>query len=310
MPDQSAKIKCLVVGNSASGTVVASRLKILGFEPYFVGRRGVSYIKSRLEAWGEITYLEVMPLNQINIADVEVVFMAVRIYDLVGALERYLAYIPKGIPIIPLCSGAIEDLIWGLSKKYPAFIWRMGLCTFDVTEISRGIYNLKQGSGAALWGNVEQKEQSFNSLTQVEKDIFAADREELFQWNQKVQVKLRHHWLFDMVTSTICGAKGYTLNGQLLSDMSTLSQVFDESFLLGQELWGAWDVSKHKLLEELVGKISLTAATKNSMTADIRAGQRTENAYLAKLAENRRGYELLTQFSKEIESKNKKKSYA
>ena len=293
---------CLVIGNGAVGTTIASRLHLIGFRTSFVGRKGPVYIKSRLEAWGKTTYLDIQPLSQTDLSQIKIVFIAVKAYDLLGALDRYLSYVPRGIPVVILSNGAIEDLVYNTARKHEHFLWRMGVCTFGVSQISNGIYALKSKEGKATWGSVQLNRASVTSPSSFEIELFNCDRNEFFQWSDGIVPVVRKKWLFNVVINSLCAANELSCNGELLSDMKQLRQVFEEGFRLGYELWGNWPEGKERYFVDLVSLISSTSENENSMAKDVRAGERTENEFLAKLSENRRGYELLPKLSKKIES--------
>lgn len=301
MLDQNNRSLCLVIGNGAIGTAIASRLHFLGFNPSFVGRKGPIYFKSRFEGWGKVTYLEIKPLSQADLSDVKIVFITVKSYDLAGALARYLPYIPKGIPIIPLCNGAIEDIIASTSKQFPRFKWRLGFCNFGVSQITHGIYSLKSTSGKAYWGPFDPLNPLVKeNRTAIEMKILAADNCQFFQWSESIIPSVRRKWLYNTVMNTLCAARSLAKNGLLLNDMTMLRLVFDEAYQLGQELWGPWNEHYDKIFENLISLISSTADNENSMSRDVRLGQRTENEFLAKLAVGRKGYSLLCKLSEDI----------
>ncbi|NRA45187.1 MAG: ketopantoate reductase family protein [Oligoflexales bacterium] len=300
---KAPRTHCLVIGNGAVGTAIACRLHMLGFRTSFVGRKGPVYIKSRLEAWGKTTYLDIQPLSQTDLSQIKIVFITVKAYDLQGALDRYLSYVPRAIPVVILSNGAIEDLVYNMAKKHEHFLWRMGVCTFGVSHISTGIYALKSKEGKAIWGSVQLNRASVTSPSTFEVELFNTDRNEFFQWSDGIVPVVRKKWLFNVVINSLCAANELSRNGELLADMKQLRQVFEEGFRLGYELWGNWPEGKERYFVDLVSLISSTSENENSMAKDVRAGGRTENEFLAKLAENRRGYEFLPKLSQKIESK-------
>jgi len=297
------EVRCLVVGNGAVGTAIASRLQILDFRCQFVGRKGPVYIKSRFEGWGQITYLKIKPLSEEDLSRVNLAFITVKAYDLGGALERYLPYLPKGIPVIPLSNGAVESVVAKIAKKFPYYLWRIGICNFGVSHVSDGIYCLKSGKGGVYWGPLralERKKQQNFEITDTEKKILSADSGQFLNWNEDILPVTRRKWLFNVVINSLAASKGLEKNGLLLNDMNQLKETFDEAYRLGVEMWGGWQNSYDKLLEEMVCLISATSENENSMVRDLRLSRRTENDYLAGLSEGRRNYEILNTLSREI----------
>lgn len=297
------KTHCLVIGNGAVGTAIACRLHLLGFRTSFVGRKGPVYIRSRLEAWGKTTYLDIEPLSQTDLTQIKIVFIAVKTYDLQGALDRYLSYVPRAIPVVILSNGAIEDLVYSIARKHEHFLWRMGVSTFTASKISSGIYTLDSKEGKAIWGSVQLHRASSTNVSSFETELFNCDRKEFFEWSDGIIPVIRKKWLFNVVMNSLCAANEFSRNAELLADMKLLRQVFEESYRLGHEMWGGWPESMDRYFVDLVSLISSTAENENPMAKDVRKGLRTENEYLAKLAENRRGYEILPKLSKQIQSK-------
>ena len=297
------KSVCLVIGNGAIGTAISSRLTMLGFEISFMGRVGPVNVKSRFEGWGQTNYLQIQSLSHADLSKVKIVFVALKAYDLMGAMNRYLTYIPSGIPVITLCNGAIEDLVAELSVNYNQYMWRIGICTFGVSQLSNEIYALKSKGGQALWGGVPSQKRSHNQLQDIEIEIFEKDKNEFFMWDDGIIVNVRKKWLFNVVINSLCAAKEFPNNGELLKDMKTLSLVYEEAFRLGKELWDSWNFNYDNLYVDLVSLISATSQNENSMARDVRMGRKTENAFLAQLSEGRRGYKLLPILSKTISKK-------
>ena len=296
---------CLIIGNGAIGTAITCRLQMLGFRTSFIGRRGPIYVKSRFEGWGKTTYLEVEPLSQTDVSKVDIAFVTLKAYDLHGALMRYISYIPLGVPIVILSNGAVEGVLAQVSTQHSDYIWRIGVCTFGVSKISSDIYQLKSSSGSASWGAAPGQKRSECEMTPIERSIIQKEPQDFFQWDDNIIDKVRLKWLSNVVINSLCAANELPKNGLLLQDMNTLTATFNEAYRLGQELWGGWNHTSDNIFKELVGLISSTSENENSMARDVRLGQRTENEYLAKLCENKRGYQILPKLSKSIESKKK-----
>ena len=305
MVDHKAKVNCLVVGNGAVGTAIASRLQILRFRCKFVGRKGPVYIKSRFEGWGSVTYLNIKPLSEEDLSKVDIAFITVKAYDLSGALERYLSYLPKNIPIISLCNGATEHIVAAVAKKQPDYLWRMGICTFGVSQISQDIFALKSTDGKVTWGPVrftDHQKKICMEMSDVEKLILDSDKSRFLRWEGDILPLVRKKWLFNVVINSLTASGNLERNGLLLNDMAQLKGTFEEAHRLGLELWGSWNQMYDKLFEEMVCLISSTANNENSMARDLRLNRKTENDYLAGLSVGRRGYEGLNELAAQIKT--------
>ncbi|MCB9229331.1 MAG: hypothetical protein H6618_06945 [Deltaproteobacteria bacterium] len=294
--------RCLVIGNGAIGTTIASRLRILDFSCRFVGRRGPLYITNRFEGWGQVTYLKVHSLSEEDLSRIRIAFVTVRAYDLGGALARYLPYLPKNIPIIPFCHGSVDHIISSAARKFPDFIWRSGLCSFDSIRVSEDIFKLRSEKGFALWGPSHHGAES--GISPAEQDILNADQQVFFRWDSSATTAIRRKWAFDTVIHSLSASSGFEQNGLLLSDMKKLRETFAEVYRLGIELWGNWNESEDKLFEDLICRISAVAAEESSMVRDIRMNRRTENHYLAGRSLGRHHYKILNALAVEIHRKS------
>ena len=305
---QSA-IRCLVVGNGAVGTAIASRLQMLNYWCQFVGRRGPVYIKSRFEGWGRACYLNIKPLSEEDLSQVDIAFVTVKAFDLGGALDRYLPYLPKRIPIIPLSNGAIEHVVCAARRKFPDFLWRVGVCNFGVTQISDHIFSLKSERGMAVWGALRPDEShrtgGNSCISQAEKEILASDSGIFLKWEKDIIPTLRKKWLFNVVINSLAASEGYEKNGLLLNDIQKLRATFEEACRLGAELWGRWKENSDKLFQDLISLISATAENENSMARDVRMGRRTENEFLAGMSLGRRGFTILNGLAEDIRGKSR-----
>lgn len=292
---------CLVIGNGAIGTAIASRLMILGYCPVFVGRKGSAKIKSRFEGWGGVNYLQIKPLSDADLSKVAIVFITVKAFDLAGVINRYLPYISTEVPVIPLCNGAVDGIVMTAAQKFPHFNWRLGVCDFGVTQISDEIYSLKSTSGRAAWGPLQLSSVKVGEQTEIEKQILSDDGNSFFVWDIDILSRSRHKWLFNVTINSLSAVHNLEKNGALLNDLNILKKVFKEAFCLGLELWGSWSKTESELYGELIRLITATSENENSMARDLRMGKKTENCFLANLASDKRGYNELKKLSEEIE---------
>lgn len=296
----------LIVGHGAVGTAVAARLKLCGFETYFWGRSGPVSERFQFQGWGESIQLNSPSLSYSNFDRIKMVFVAVKAYQLRFAISRVLPLIPKGIPIVSLSNGAVENTLREIASQHGAWKWRVGTCRAGISQIYPKCFGLRSTKGEIIWGTVfdfpHLLEQQM--ATPVEESIFAKDRGTFFRWSDKVLGVVRRKWFFNCVINTICAAHLIPKNGLLLEMMKIVEPVQIEAYRLGIEMWGDWPdgFSASDSYHELINLICSTAENENSMYRDVRLGRKTENEYLAKIALDYRGYPLLKELSSIIDS--------
>ena len=292
-----------VVGNGAVGVALASRLQLLGHQVVFLGRRALDAQNIRFEGWGKSFWHKVQTIQETEMKDLKLVFIAVKAYDLDGALRRYLPYLSKGCTIIPVGNGSVEGVIKDVSGNFPQFLWRLGYCTFGVSETSSSNFSLKTKVGKALWGPFFREDKWKDQKTELEKEILDKDQQNFFEWLDPIFPHSRKKWLYNVVMNSLSATNELESNGFLLNHMDEMKTVFDEAYDLGVELFGAWDLEKQKMFEEMIGLISATSSNENSMARDIKLGRKPETSYLAGMASGRPNYPKLNQIHEEILNK-------
>ena len=293
----------LVVGATPYGVTLAARLRLLGEETMLVGRRLKPAIELlRFEGWNQLITLNIKPLTAVDVSHVKIAFFTVRPYDLEGCFDRYLPYLPKGIPIVAVCRGAIEGTIERGRKKFPSFAWRIGCCQFQTVHHGLGIHELKSNQNRFFWGPLNPHDQDHQN---VEQDLAAKDQQGFFSLYQPMRPMVRKTWLFDVVINTICAFHEYAKIEDLFKDTRELHDVFQEAYKLGKELWGAWEQTPEQLFSDLVNTISVNGQLEAPMNLDLKRGARTLNDYFAYIAHGHRGFDRLCQLSEEIKNKSK-----
>lgn len=291
--------RVLVVGNGAIGVAVASRLKLLGYHPVFVGRKGPVDVHVHFKGWGQSFWLDVRKLAQEDMPSIEGCFLAVKAYDLEGAACRFLPYLPSGTPVIALSNGYTKPILDRVANKFPKFFIRPGFCTAGVTTINDNHYELRSTKGGVYWGAIKNN----SKKTAFEFTLSSVNGDTFFNYLDPIWGAKRMKWLFNTVMNSICAVREHPRNGALVDDVEYLRKVFDESYLLGCELWGHWPDSSNKLYGDLISLIMVTKDNENSMYRDVKLLKRTETDFLAGLAPDNQKYQELVKLHKAIVAK-------
>lgn len=289
-----------VIGNGAVGVAIAARLRVLGCEVQFLGRREPAQNGVRFEGWGQSFWFDVHTIKDAKLANVQAIFFAVKAYDLKGALKRYLPYFPKNVPIIPVGNGNVEAEVREVASQHSNFKWRIGYCTFGVSVVSPGNYQLMSKVGKVLWGPFFKVN---GAQTEFEAALVESDGGRFFEILDPVLPNLRKKWLYNVAMNSLSAKHGLANNGELITHMEELKAVFEEVFLLGNELFGGWEHEKSRMFEEMLSLISAVAKNENSMARDIRDNKKPESLFLAGLAAGKHQFPLLQKLHKDIMSK-------
>lgn len=293
----------LVLGHGEVGVTIACRLQSRGFPSVFLGRKIVDDSDSaRLQAWGRTITIKIHALSRVNLSSVIATFVALPAYDLTGALDRYMAYIPKSIPMIIMVNGYAEDQVAAASQKYPDRVWRLGYHAFDTLHISESIYSLPLATRGIFIGPFVPTERNRVSTSAAEQNLLEKDPQ-FFKYSDLVLYETRRRWLYELVINSISAADDLPTIGALLNDSAKLKTVAEEGYGLGFELFGHWDRHFDKLFQDLISYISCKATIESQMHRQLRLGERTENAFYAKLAIEKRGYKTLMQLCETIDKK-------
>lgn len=292
--------KVLVIGKGAIGVAVASRLKVLGYEPVFVGRKGPVEVHVHFKGWGQSFWLDIKKLSDEDISKVSCCFLAVKAFDLEGAGNRFIPYLASGTPVISLSNGATQGIVENLQSKFPDKQMRLGFCTAGVTMVNQNHFELRSRIGGVFWGPLKKG----STITAFEKSLANNPHDTFFNYLDPVFKSHRIKWLFNTVLNSICGVKEYSNNGLLLSDIDYLRKVFSEAYILGEEIWGPWAEEKSKLFDDMVSLIASTKENENSMYRDIKLRHKTETQFLAGLAPDREKYKELVMLHKKLVEKS------
>ncbi len=294
----------MVVGHSDRGITVASRIRQLGHAVTLVGRKIGAATSSTFEGWSQYHTFKVRALSDVNVSSMDCVIFCVKAFDLKGAVERYISYIPKNTPIIIICKGAIHTAVTGLLRKYPDYVWRVGYYNFETLRLKEAIFRLER-NGSIVFGNAQQQKSLQKPLTAAEQTLVAADSN-FFVWQTPIQSELARRWFVELVVHSLSAAYGQTKIVKLLDDLKTLRSVAQEAYVLGAEVWAApYALTFDKMFEMLVTQISNSGQSENYMARALRLGERTENGFYAKLAVGHRNMEGLQKLYEIIDQKEK-----
>jgi ketopantoate reductase len=294
--------KVLVVGKGAIGVAVASRLKMLGFQPVFVGRKGPIDVHVHFKGWGQSFWLDVKKLSDTDLGSVSGCFLAVKAFDLEGAANRFIPYLQSGTPVISLSNGATQDIMENVQNKFAEHAIRLGFCTSGVTMVNENHFEMRSQTGGVYWGSLKNG----LSITDFEKSLSTIQNDNFFSYLDPIFSSHRIKWLFNTVLNSICAVNEHSNNGKLLEDVDYLRTVFEEAYILGEEIWGAWIEKKNKLFDDMISLITSTRFNENSMFRDIKLKQKTESKYLAGMAPDREKYSELVRLHNEILNKTPK----
>jgi ketopantoate reductase len=274
--------RVLVIGKGAIGVAVASRLKLLGYQPVFVGRKGPVDVVTHFKGWGQSFWLNIKKLSESNLTNMTACFVAVKAFDLDGATNRFAPYLQPGTPIITLSNGATQSITEKLQKNFPNNPVRLGFCTAGVTVVNSDHYELRSSKGGIFWGPLK----AGAPITSFEEKLCSVKHDRFFNYLESVASPHRIKWLFNTVLNSICAVREHSRNGLLLGDVDYLKTVFDEAYFLGSDIWGGWSDSQDKLFNDMISLITSTKDNENSMYKDVRLRNKTETFYLAGLAKN------------------------
>ena len=283
--------EALVIGAGAVGLAVAAALDRRGWGVGCIGRRGPRAVRTTFDD-GAPRPLDLPGAEEP--ARYQVAFVAVKAFDLETALGWTRGLSP-GTVVVPLSNGAVEDLVRQAAARAPQLVWRLGYCTFGVSEVSDGHFALRSKTGELAFGPLDDRHPE---PTVAERELI--DSGAPFAWHANVLRLVRRKWLYNVTINTLAAARSLPANGALLADLPTLAAVFAEAHRLSEELWGPWTVSRDELYKGLLQLVERTADNENSMARDRRLGRRTESAFLAGLARDPANYPLLTRLHAQV----------
>ena len=284
-----------VIGPGAVGIFLIQRLLRAGVRAQCVGRHGPIAVRETFLAIDGPVEISLPAGTAQDLAHTDLIFVAVKAFDLAAALE-WTRLARPGTPIIVTVNGAIHQVIEAEQGRRPHLLWRLGSCTYGISRASTGPFEQRSKLGGIQCGPLKEGERP----TTVEEQLLPLEPE-IFTWCPEMITVYRRKWLYNTVINTLCAVRRLPRNGELLRDLETLSAVFNEAYSLGTQHWGPWLSDRESLYQGLIQLIEQTQANENSMARDVRLGRRTESRYLAGLAQNPQLYPLLTEFHEQVE---------
>ncbi len=283
-----------IVGTGSIGSALGWSLSKLGFDFYFIGRKGPvehSFVFNAEGIHKNIT----TPLPQ-NLTDTALLFFCVKSYDLKSAM-KHLEMFSSKIVAVSLVNGAVDHLLEAGQQTYSQHVFRPGFSTVAVNRNRMDDFTLRSSKGEFQIGPMHSSDQQ----TELEKRLTST--RSFFTWNPRIQIYQHRKWLFNTVINTLTAIRKLSCNGDLLSDLPTLTAVFEEAYRLGEEVWGKWGFEKSDMFTAMLKLIDDTASNENSMAADVRLGRRTESLHLAGLTAGKvkNSYPLLISMHAQLE---------
>ena len=264
-----------IVGTGSTAAAVGWSLAKLGFEFYFISRTGPMPHAYTFNVDGKA--LRIKSEVPKDLSKTSAVLFCVKSYDLAASFQHLNLFSQK-IIVVSLANGAVNQLIEVGQKTFSQHMFRPGFSTVAVDRQGQDEFTLRSSKGEFQFGPLKLGDQE----TATETALTAEGSS--FVWNNRILLYQRRKWLFNTVINTITAARKLPRNGDLLTDVPTLTAVFDEAYHLGEELWGKWGFERAELFSSMLKLIKDTEANENSMAADVRHGRKTESEFLAGLA--------------------------
>jgi 2-dehydropantoate 2-reductase len=250
-------------------------------------RSGWTGAKIVVQADGRSTVVQPSPYA----GTVDLLFVACRAPDLAAALAEIGSIVSPGGVVISLSNGAVESLVKEAAIRNPSLKFRIGCVTFGVTRQSDGSVRYVGGSEVVHWGPVDPT--GVDCASSVEQFLHVHVSQ--FRFAPDAIWLCRRKWLINTVINTLCAAHDLYPNHRVRQVAGEMDSIFDESFRLGESLWGPWPFRKQELRAYLEQVVTDTADNTNSMVRDLQLGRQTESSYMAGLAQDPKLYPKLVQ---------------
>jgi len=276
-----------IVGPGAQGTLIAKAIDSLGEKVRMLGRQGPIPFRKSLQEGTQHHMVDLPAATPAELASPNAIFVTVKAHELQSAMEQHLPQFVAPCPIIITSNGYLEELLATLSARYPRFLWRLGLSTCGVSQVSEDRY-LLAGRGLVIWGPF-----SGSSVVSQAENRLLESSSTSFSWEPFPRPYCRRKWLFNVVVNSLSAAHRLVHNGDLLSRKKELREIFTEAFELGKRLFRSWPWEENELYDAMVSLIEATSQNENSMARDVRLGRPTESDFLAGLATRYPGFEKL-----------------
>jgi ketopantoate reductase len=282
----------LIIGPGAVGLAIGARLQLLGCKPQFLRRLQVPEGEVRhFLGWNQSQNLELKVVLAADWPRFDLVFCAVKAFQLQQVLDEHLPKLRPGCVVVPVANGATLEMIERCQSQFPNLVLRAGYCLLGATVIGKGTYKLTSESSRVIWGPSPKAQTVQPTPTEVA--LIGKDCDKFFEFSPNVQLGIAKKWVFNVVVNTICASQGYSKNKMLLADKDFLKRVFTEAFALQELIWPQSNLSDDGLWSELLNFIDIFGENENSMQRDIVAGRQTESLYLAGMSLKYKEFPLL-----------------
>lgn len=276
--------RVLIVGPGALGAMLGAKLARLGIDTRYLGRQGLVAARFAVEDGGDVCDVVALAPDRSWLAAVDLVFVAVKAFDLAEALDQALDLTPARAVVLPVTNGEVEGLVRAASARHPERVLRRGFCTIGVTASKAGRFAVRSVGGDISFGPLSRGE----VMTTAEAALTAPPS--VFVWHANIEKLQRRKWIYNVVINSMTAASGLKRNGDLLHDLPSVTAVFHEACDLATALWGALPQERAELFAGMIQLIERTGDNENSMARDVRLGRRTESGYLAGIATDARRY--------------------
>jgi ketopantoate reductase len=298
--------KILVIGPGGLGAALGAALVQRGHGVGFVGRSGPARYAFALDHGGQAGLVGTggpydFPAPDAAFrAEVALVFVAVKAYDLGQALEA-AALAPVTAPVVAVGNGSVEHIVRAHAERQPQRDFRLGAATIGVSVLGQASplpsYGLRSTAGVVAFGPFLGPRPE---ATGCEAALTRGDP--IFHWERAALYAHRRKWLYNTVINSLCAAHQLPRNGELLGRRPELDEVFAEAYAFGRARWSEWAESREALYDGLLRLIGHTSQNENSMARDLRLGRPTESDYLAGLAAGDPAYPRLARLHERIKA--------
>jgi 2-dehydropantoate 2-reductase len=227
-------------------------------------------------------------------------FICVKAFDLEKVLQIEEDRIADARAAIILSNGHVWPLVRAYAESHPSHHVRIGMTTMGATILQDGSLKIYAEGSKTMWGPVRRDQAE---PTAEELKLLSQMAHQGWSFKEDMGPWLRRKWIFNATINTLCAALRLSSNGKLENHRTLVNDVFGEAFVLGHQLWPDLEFKDNidELRAELWRVIEKTRDNENSMARDVRLGRKTENGFLAGLATDLKGFQLLKTYHIRIE---------
>lgn len=295
-----AKKSALVFGNGALGSGLASDLLRCGWQVAMVGRQGLVLADFELRDEAGVVRCHTKKHSATAVAECRLAILAVRAGDFLAASSMAVELLNDNGSgenewrerpvIVALGNGLTGEEVRRRQKEFPDILWRVGMSTLGVTEISPRQFVKNNRNPRTVWGALDPTLRITGVEVQALADFSGG------VWQPDAVSAVQQKWLFSTALNSLCGVYRLPCNGLALEYREVLWRLFNEAFRLGEQRFGVWSKTSEELWQDLERLVVATASNENSMARDVRLGRETETDYLAGLAVGEYDFPLLKIF--------------